>query len=178
MKVTICDRCGSRISDKPYRILLGRYSSNSRIMPEEFSKALKDYDLCEECAKEISELTRNKTIRATVDEKKVERQPSNKAPAEKQVKKKSTKKLNIDIKDIMALRNQGVSYKEIANELGCSEGTIFDRIKKYNKLQEAAANLDKGKISALWKTGTWSIKDIAEEMKTSEAMIRAALQDS
>lgn len=183
MKVTICDRCGDRVSGKPYKILIGRYNGNSRLLPEEFSKGIKEYDLCENCAKEISKFVRNKPSRAAVDESLTRTTDTLVVPAgasvrEKQElskKKKSTKRRDIDINDIIVLRNEGVSYKEIAKELDCSEGTIYNRIKKYEEFQKKVAALDKGKILALWKTGKWSVKDIAAEMKTSADLIREVL---
>jgi lambda repressor-like predicted transcriptional regulator len=48
----------------------------------------------------------------------------------KEPEKKSTKRKEIDTGKLMALRKAGWSMKNIGIELGCSEGTIFNYLKK------------------------------------------------
>lgn len=166
MKVTICDRCGKRIEEKPMKIAIGRYESKSgRIVAEDFSQKIKDFDLCEECAKELTEFAKEKPKE---DEKKEEV----KSVATSQ---KKGKKINIDIEKLVTLRNHGMTYKEIAAELGCSEATACARMKKYEEKKNEVEELDVGKIRSLYRA-KWSIKDIADEMRTSEEHIRMALK--
>lgn len=167
MKVTICDRCGSRVEGKPMKIIIGRYESKGRrIIPEDFSQKIKEYDLCEECAKELTEFALKK--------------PKEVAKKKEEVKSVATsqnkgKKINIDIEKLVTLRNHGMTYKEIAAELGCSEATACARMKKYEEKKNEVEELDMGKIRSLYRA-KWSIKDIADEMRTSEEHIRIALK--
>ena len=164
MKVTICDRCGKRIEEKPMKIAIGRYESKSgRIVAEDFSQKIKDFDLCEECAKELTEFAM---------EKQKEVEPEKQTVATSQNK---GKKINIDIEKLVTLRNHGMTYKEIAAELGCSEATACARMKKYEEKKNEVEELDMGKIRSLYRA-KWSIKDIADEMRTSEEHIRIALK--
>lgn len=164
MKVTICDRCGKRIEEKPMKIAIGRYESKSgRIVPEDFSQKIKDFDLCEECAKELTELALEK-------QKEVEPEKQTVATSQKR-----GKKINIDIEKLVTLRNHGMTYKEIAAELGVSEATACARMKKYEEKKNEVEELDMGKIRSLYRA-KWSIKDIADEMRTSEEHIRIALK--
>ena len=161
MKVTICDRCGKRIEEKPMKIAIGRYESKSgRIVAEDFSQKIKDFDLCEECAKELTEFAKEKP-------KEDENKEEVKSVATSQ---KRGKKINIDIEKLVTMKNKGMTYKEIAAELGCSEATACARMKKYE-----VEELDMGKIRSLYRA-KWSIKDIADEMRTSEEHIRIALK--
>lgn len=167
MKVTICDRCGKRIEEKPMKIAIGRYESKSgRIVPEEFSQKIKDFDLCEECAKELTEIALEKPKEEDKKKEKV------KAVATSQ---KRGKKINIDIEKLVSMKNQGMTYKEIAAEIGCSEATACARMKKYEEKKNEVEELDMGKIRSLYRA-KWSIKDIADEMRTSEEHIRIALK--
>ena len=164
MKVTICDRCGKRIEEKPMKIAIGRYESKSgRIVAEDFSQKIKDFDLCEECAKELTEFAL---------EKQKEVEPEKQTVATSQNK---GKKINIDIEKLVTLRNHGMTYKEIAAELGVSEATACARMKKYEEKKNEVEELDMGKIRSLYRA-KWSIKDIADEMRTSEEHIRIALK--
>jgi DNA-binding NarL/FixJ family response regulator len=54
-------------------------------------------------------------------------------PAVKESAKKPTKRKEIDTGKLMALRKAGWSMKDIGIELGCSEGTIFNYLKKMEK---------------------------------------------
>lgn len=164
MKVTICDRCGSRVEGKPMKIAIGRYESKSgRIVAEDFSQKIKDFDLCEECAKELTEFALKKP-------KEVEAEKQTVATSQKR-----GKKINIDIEKLVTMKNQGMTYKEIAAELGCSEATACARMKKYEEKKNEVAELDVGKIRSLYRA-KWSIKDIADEMRTSEEHIKIALK--
>ena len=166
MKVTICDRCGKRIEEKPMKIAIGRYESKSgRIVAEDFSQKIKDFDLCEECAKELTEFAKEKP-------KEDENKEEVKSVATSQ---KRGKKINIDIEKLVTLRNHGMTYKEIAAELGVSEATACARMKKYEEKKNEVEELDMGKIRSLYRA-KWSIKDIADEMRTSEEHIRIALK--
>ena len=166
MKVTICDRCGKRIEEKPMKIAIGRYESKSgRIVAEDFSQKIKDFDLCEECAKELTEFAKEK-------QKEDEKKEEVKSVATSQ---KRGKKINIDIEKLVTLRNHGMTYKEIAAELGVSEATACARMKKYEEKKNEVEELDMGKIRSLYRA-KWSIKDIADEMRTSEEHIRIALK--
>lgn len=165
MKVTICDRCGSRVEGKPMKIIIGRYESKGRrIIPEDFSQKIKEYDLCEECAKELTEMALEKP--KEVAKKKEEPVATS---------QKRGKKINIDIEKLVTMKNQGMTYKEIAAELGCSEATACARMKKYEEKKNEVEELDVGKIRSLYRA-KWSIKDIADEMRTSEEHIRIALK--
>lgn len=48
--------------------------------------------------------------------------------------------------------------------------------KESNPKNPRALEIDKGKICALWKSGRWSVKDIASDVGCSEQTVRNTLQ--
>ena len=44
--------------------------------------------------------------------------------------KKTTKKITVDKGKIIALRNAGWKYKDIAEDVGCSEATVYSVLKE------------------------------------------------
>ncbi len=81
-------------------------------------------------------------------------------------------KKQVNREQIIKLHQEGVSYQNIAESVGCSKSTVG------KVLNEAGCSakifLDKGKVLALHRAG-WKVKDIAGDMGITEEDVREVL---
>lgn len=77
--------------------------------------------------------------------------------------------------DIIRLRKQGKSYRQIEDELGCSKGTVAYNCKQagledIGKKQQKISKEKKEKINTLRKNGQ-KVKNVAEKLNISESSV-------
>ena len=108
MRIIECDRCHKRI-EKPDRI--GYVALNWRDLKTDAltgENPTEDLDFCDECMDEITAFISRK-------------------PAADEIA--APQKKRVDVGKIRALSKAGWSVKNIAEEVGCSEQTVYKHIK-------------------------------------------------
>ena len=113
MRVIICDRCKAKI-DCPDTI--GAISLEVRGMKGTLVKAYpwKEWDLCPSCVADIAEYVEGSTCEEE----------------EKRLKAVIKKRQPANAERIRELLGEGKGIKEIAKEVGCSEQTVRNHMKK------------------------------------------------
>lgn len=121
MRVIVCDRCGAEITGNPVKIY---FQTVDRITGEEEldCEELDCIDLCGACADRIAEGIRKSC-----------KQPAKSANQSCDVASPPPSRTGvnrIDAGKVMALRTAGWNVKMIAEEMRCSEATVYNVLKK------------------------------------------------
>ncbi len=124
MRVIVCDRCGAEITGDPVKIyfqmvdrITGENEQNNFVHEE-----LDCIDLCGACADRIAEGIR-KSCKPPVKSADQSCDVASPPPPRTGVNR-------IDAGKVMALRTAGWNVKMIAEEMRCSEATVYNVLKK------------------------------------------------
>lgn len=124
MRQTIftCDKCGRQLRrDEPVVIITpemyeqGGIDFDGRIEAPEPIRSFDNHDFCKECALDILKYAVTEKSEADPEEK--EEDPDKKA-------------VKVDTGKIKALHKAGWSVAKIADEIGCSEQTVYNHLKR------------------------------------------------
>ena len=88
--------------------------------------------------------------------------------------KKAGRKSKIDDEKIRSLYEDGVKPAEIAKQMGVTNTTVVDHLKKMG-IYESQLPIDDGKVKALFEGG-WQLSEIADEMRVSVQTIKQRLE--
>ncbi len=110
----VCDRCGTEIIGNPKKIFIEETERESGdfILSRPFETSKMDF--CDNCIGELAKQIMSKDELSKED-------------------KKPTERKKIDRGKLMALKNAGWKAKDIADEMGISEGTVNNTISKMKK---------------------------------------------
>lgn len=125
MRVILCDRCKCLVNKSDLMVVFIKNETNGD----------KDFELCKECSEKVIEFIKS-GIRKTKDvEAKEEAEQAEEEVKEstRKKKEKKEKKEPLDMGKVMALYKAGWTYKQIAEEMGTTAGTIGVKICDYKK---------------------------------------------
>ncbi len=114
----ICDRCGRPIAKDVYRLYVGIVNPETDDSPECYElNEIGDSVYCSKCLSEVDKIIYSATF----------------GPKEETPKKVTKPKKKIDDGKIQALRDAGWTLKAIADEIGCCEQTVLNRLNALEK---------------------------------------------
>lgn len=120
MKKTFCDLCHKEITGDIHKIGFGVVQGDRVETDEELESIEQDMDFCSGCVRKIADSIRSRTIGQAAAE------PKQKSVPKPVVKKKNT----VDAAKVWSLRDAGWKAPAIADEVSCSEATVYNILKR------------------------------------------------
>lgn len=122
MKKTFCDLCHKEITGDIHKIGFGVVQEDRVETDEELESIEQDMDFCSGCVRKIADSIRSRTIGQAAAEPKQKSVPAPKPTA----KKKKT----VDAAKVWSLADAGWKAQAIADEVSCSDQTVYNILKR------------------------------------------------